>query len=564
MTFVTVWLIAVVVSMTVFIFVRVPGIAAFAFAPRFVAALLGGALVVSTLYWFVSRIGARGRLLRAMHAKALDPGDSYHHRLADIVEEMRLATGGPPIDCVVVDTLGMNAFAFSDLRGRGCVGVTEGALARLSRPQLEGIVAHEFAHILSGGYVTVTVSCLLFGIYSSAGEKLEGAGIGAGAAARMSPALFAGAGLLRLVLWFAERAAAIVNAALSRQREREADLAAARYTRDPVSLAQALRTISRHPGGAGYIPSGLAPLCIRSADNAAGRMATHPPINERIAALLQMANMGSDEFEQQAKQADDVLAKREHSDGRPDATESERRDAAFKAWATASVGFAPAGATAAATTTSPAATPASAQRVPPAAPPPMGAPPAPPAAPSAAPPPAAPPPAASPAEAIVGFGIAGGMLAPDGTTHANTGSPAATHTNSGTGACPSCGRRLAPLQYEGLELFACACGGRLASSDQVARVLARREMGFTDDQRHLADLVLQQGDQLRRAAILQRGHPLVPLVHCPHCGQTMVRRFYSYDFAVEIDVCTVCDLFWFEKDELEVLQILAERQVGGS
>ena len=90
-----------------------------------------------------------------MHCEPLDAGDRYHQRLANIVEEMRIATGSPRIECVTVRTLGLNAFAFSDLHGGGVIGVTEGALARLSRQQLQGVVAHEFAHVLSGTYVTV-------------------------------------------------------------------------------------------------------------------------------------------------------------------------------------------------------------------------------------------------------------------------------------------------------------------------------------------------------------------------------------------------------------------------
>ena len=137
--------------------------------------ILATALAFSLVYWYVARIGARQRLLRAMHCRPLAAHDRYHQRLANIVDEMRIASGSPRIECVTVSTLGMNAFAFSDLHGAGVIGVTEGALARLSRPQLQAVVAHEFAHILSGAVVTATVSCMLFGIYSELEDKLEAA-----------------------------------------------------------------------------------------------------------------------------------------------------------------------------------------------------------------------------------------------------------------------------------------------------------------------------------------------------------------------------------------------------
>ena len=252
--------------------------------------ILGAALVFSVVYWYVARIGARRRLLRAMHCRSLDPHDRYHQRLANIAEEMRLASGAPRVECVTVSTLGMNAFAFSDLKGAGVIGVTEGALARLSRPQLQAVVAHEFAHILSGTYVTATVSCLLFGVYSELGDRLEAAA--SGDEDNLWALFGLTAGMLRLLLFVVQFASRVTSSALSRSRELEADVAAARYTRDPLSLAEALRMMGRHPGGAGYIPEGLAPLCIRTTEGAyawlLGRwQATHPPLElSRCAAAV--------------------------------------------------------------------------------------------------------------------------------------------------------------------------------------------------------------------------------------------------------------------------------------
>ena len=52
------------------------------------------------------------------------------------------------------------------------------------------------------------------------------------------------------------------------------------------------------------------------------------------------------------------------------------------------------------------------------------------------------------------------------------------------------------------------------------------------------------------------------LIRCPKCTATMMRRHYSYEYAVEVDSCRICDLTWFEKDELEALQALVEQQTG--
>ncbi|HEY5169583.1 MAG TPA: M48 family metalloprotease, partial [Thermoleophilia bacterium] len=263
LAFVTAWVACVIVfGIAYLVVVREPAIVAGLFTPRGVLLVLAAALAAALLYWWLAQLGARDRLYAAMHCRPLDPGDRYHERLANIVEEMRIATGGPRIQCVTVRTVGFNAFAFSDLHGGGVIGVTEGALARLSRPQLQAVVAHEFAHILSGGYVTVTVSCLLFGIYSSLVEELDD--IADAGADTDAASVTLGMVPLRSWLWLMQLASSVVSSALSRERERQADLAAVRYTRDPLALAEALRVIGRHPGGAGYIPEGLAPLCIRA------------------------------------------------------------------------------------------------------------------------------------------------------------------------------------------------------------------------------------------------------------------------------------------------------------
>ncbi len=471
LVFVGVWAACLIVSLGLAVFL--PGVDTWSwlFALDGSAAVLGGALAAATVYWFASRVGARRRLLRALHCRPLDLGDRYHRRLANVVEEMRLATGATTIECYTVDALGLNAFAFSDLRGGGVVGVTEGALARLSRQQLEAIVAHEFGHILSGSYVTATVACLLFGIYSEVGERLEEAALAgrSGGTASLSLAVLG----LRAWLWLLQLASSITGAALSRERERQADLAAARYLRDPLSLAEALRIVSRHPAGAGYIPEGLTPLCIRAVS---GRepwlltrlQRTHLPLDERIGMLLTLANVSPAEFEGQAERAVDNLKGHEH-------------------WAS--------------------------------------------------------PPTAALAAAPPGLRPA----APDGAP----------------GTCPGCGAGLLAADYEGMHIRVCpSCGGRLAGSADVSRMLARREVGFSSDQERLADLVAEAGDERRRAARRSRDPGVVRLVACPGCGSTMMRRHFSYEHAIEVDYCSICNLFWFERDELEALQILAERQSG--
>lgn len=504
--FAAAWVAYLIVSLGLFLTFPIVDTVTWVFGLRGIGVILAVSLGVSALYWAAARVGAGERLVKAMHCRPLDPGDRYHERLANIVEEMRIATGAPRVRCFTVRTVGLNAFAFSDLHGGGGIGVTEGALARLSRQQLGAVVAHEFAHVLSGSYVTVTVSCLLFGIYSSLSDRLEEAAT-AGVGARGAPLVLV-AVALRGWLWVLQLASSVTTTALSRERERQADLAAVRYTRDPLSLAEALRIIGRHPGGAGYIPEGLAPLCIRSTGGGSSWFAgswrdTHPPLNERIAVLLSLANVPPDEFERQVDQAAETFARREHWTPGPAAGGAGRRIDAGTAGAVLAGGVVPAAGS---------------------APPLPGAP----------------------------LGAASSVSGP--APPASPGAPAAM-------SCPSCGAGLAKAPYEGLDVVVCpACGGRLVTTAEVGKLLARREVAFSDEQRRLADWLTTGGDHLRRAARAARGRHDVPLVPCPRCAAPMMRRHYSYEHAVEIDYCSLCDLFWFERDELEALQLLVERQ----
>ena len=478
------WVACLIVSLCLFVVFPVTDTLGWVFTLRGVAMIVLVAPPVTALYWFLSRLGARERLLRAMHCVPLDPGDKYHQRLANIVEEMRLATGCPRLDCYTVQTLGLNAFAFSDLRGGGVIGVTEGALARLSRQQLQGVVAHEIGHILSGGYVTVTVSCLLFGIYSSLGDEMEDAAF-AGASANAAPVAVV-AVLLRGWLWVLQAASSVTDSALSRERERQADLAAARFTRDPLSLAEALRVIERHPGGAGYIPEGLAPMCIRETQGGlSGPLTswrrTHPPIAERINMLLALANVSPADFDQQFGQAAERFEKREH-------------------WSSSPIAVAPA--------------------------------------------------------------VVTGMPSAAERDAGVTARRASTARAAVAASCPTCVVSLREVDYEGVRIVACgSCGGCLVSGDVLKRVLARRDVGFTDDQRRLAEHVTISGDQKRRAVRSGQSRSDAGLIRCPRCARTMMRGHFNYEHALEVDRCAICDLVWFGRDELEVLQILTERQV---
>jgi Zn-finger nucleic acid-binding protein len=129
-------------------------------------------------------------------------------------------------------------------------------------------------------------------------------------------------------------------------------------------------------------------------------------------------------------------------------------------------------------------------------------------------------------------------------------------------ACPACGGSLADVVYEGASVQTCrGCGGCLVGRDDLRRILARREVGFTPEQQRLADGVAAAGNQMRRAARLGQAQQPARFLRCPRCGKEMIHGHYSYDYAIDVDRCAICRVVWFGKEDLEVLQLLTERQV---
>ena len=126
--------------------------------------------------------------------------------------------------------------------------------------------------------------------------------------------------------------------------------------------------------------------------------------------------------------------------------------------------------------------------------------------------------------------------------------------------CPRCRIPLREQFYEGISLRACqGCHGKLIDSILVDRIIARRELTFSDTliQKALAfkeDIMLNP-DRTRKLDLTKS-----PNINCPHCGNKMLLRPYSYHYIIPVDKCFDCYKIWFDSDELEILQILIERR----
>ncbi len=219
-----------------------------------------------------------------------DTRDLAERRLVNVVEEMSLAAGIPvPAIFVLDDEDAINAFAAGHGIHDAAVTVTRGTLDRLDRDELQGVVAHEFSHVLNGDMrLNIRLVGLLFGILLLA---VIGRGLLRGTAwsrrrKRDGRAVLVGLALVALGylgVFFGK----LIKAAVSRQREFLADAAAVQFTRNPEGLAGALQKIGAHPAGSRirdhhaeelshlFFADGLGASFTRLT-------ATHPPLDQRI------------------------------------------------------------------------------------------------------------------------------------------------------------------------------------------------------------------------------------------------------------------------------------------
>ena len=238
----------------------------------------------------------------ALGGALIPPGtrDADERKLLNIVEEMAIASGMPaPPVYLLRDEDGINAFAAGFVPDDAVIGVTRGCVQRLSRDQLQGVIAHEFSHILSGDMglnirlMGVIHGILIIGII---GYFLLRSSLYSGSSRRSnsrdnSGMAIVAAGLGLMVIGFLGTFFGnLIKASVSRQREFFADASAVQFTRNPDGIAGALKEIGGYEGGS-ILASPNAPEASHLFFSQGLRgglqmlFATHPPLEERILRL---------------------------------------------------------------------------------------------------------------------------------------------------------------------------------------------------------------------------------------------------------------------------------------
>ena len=255
-------------------------------------------IVGATLYRMSTLAAGGGRVAAELGGTQItaDVNDPLRRRLRNVVEEMAIASGVPvPEIYVLEEEGGINAFAAGYAPGDAAVAVTRGALEVLERDELQGVVAHEFSHILNGDMrLNIRMMGVLFGIMALGlmGRLiLRGGGRGRMLAGRRNKGagaiLLIGAGLAifgAIGVFFAR----ILKAAVSRQREYLADAAAVQFTRQTRGIANALKKIGGYAQGSLIQASDaeeVSHMLFGTGLKLSRLFATHPPLTARIQAL---------------------------------------------------------------------------------------------------------------------------------------------------------------------------------------------------------------------------------------------------------------------------------------
>jgi heat shock protein HtpX len=472
---------------------------------------LAGAGGLGAVHWKLSVSGLISKTLQLMGARPLDLARNDERTFRNVVDEAQIATGGKrTIEACVIPTSALNAFAIQDFEGAAVIGITEGLLKRLNREQLEAVVAHEAGHIASGDSLSTAVTCSLFkafdnvcdlarvflrfGAFSGGGRRRNSGG---GQLALVALVVFLIATALRFLGYLG-------SLFVSREREYRADALAARLTRNPMALAEALHIIDSHWKGGGTAGSGMDALYILSPRKRAieeregffsDLFSTHPPVARRINILMDMAHASTQDLESSLKKSE-----LRYQTLHPEIPGTVQEASAVRPG-----------------------TPAGGINIP------------------------------------VGIPIPGNFSARPALTGIGAGGVPILPVQKDM--CPRCRVSLNASTYEGFDILSCgSCGGSLVTEENTLQIIGRQEQTFDARVAGLAKLVLEQQPLLRQTPF-DRVYD-EKSIYCPHCvgsSPRMTRRFVNQKYPVEIDKCRVCTRVWFDKDELDILQYLYER-----
>ena len=278
-------------------------------------------IIIAILIWIIMSLISyyNGAKILLSASKAKKVTSDVHPQLFNVVEEMKIAAGLPNMpEIYIINEEAPNAFAAGRSPKHAVVAVTAGLLTRLNRDELQGVIAHEMAHVYNRDIRFMTMAGVMLGsivliseiflrgmLYSGGGARYRSSNSNGGQGQIV--VMIAVLALSILVPIFA----GLLYYAISRKREYLADATGVRFSRYPEGLASALEKISGthiEMKSANKVTSPMyIALPFQKKRKAASRInSTHPPIQERIRILRKMQGAG---FENYQQAYDDVKGK---------------------------------------------------------------------------------------------------------------------------------------------------------------------------------------------------------------------------------------------------------------
>ena len=269
----------------------------FAYGPAFIViAVIVALALVWTSYFYSDRLA-----IAAARAQPADP--EQYRQLYDVVEELCIGVGLPKPRVFIINDPSPNAFATGRNPQHAAVAVTSGLLQTMNRTELEGVLAHELSHVHNYDILVSTIAVTLVGfvaLLADFGLRLLLFG-GLGGRGRNNEGGEAAIFLIALSVFFlilAPIAAKLMQFAISRRREALADVSGVYITRNPQGLISALEKLRDNPTVVHHAPAATAHMWIESPLDKTSKdghgwfnrlFDTHPPIEQRIAALQEVA-----------------------------------------------------------------------------------------------------------------------------------------------------------------------------------------------------------------------------------------------------------------------------------
>jgi Zn-dependent protease with chaperone function len=266
-------------------------------------AIIGALMVIGggSLGQYLQLRGGGRALAEMVGARRIDfaTTDARERQFLNVVAEMSIASGVPtPVPYVMDREAGINAFVAGLAVNQTVMVVTAGALETFDRDELQAVVGHEFSHILNGDMrLNVRLIALLAGILAlgqvgSFLMRMVGNSNSGPFRRNDRQGGLVYVFLLGLVLWLIGSIGLffgrLIKAAIARQRELLADASSVQFTRNPAALAEALLKI-KHRGEQSWLSSlhaeSMSHMCFGETMHFSALFATHPPLDERIAAI---------------------------------------------------------------------------------------------------------------------------------------------------------------------------------------------------------------------------------------------------------------------------------------